>query len=180
MLPTLSRLSFALVAILLALPAVLRADDASDLAEAVSAGQAWLAEIDAGHFDQSYNDGGSALHEKMTQDVWVKVLRTERPLLGKVVSRQEITRVRHGDGLEGVSGDFVVIGYRTNFESKQDELEYVVMKREFGGWRGVGYDFGPEQVDTDPDAGPTTTTEASTNTPPIPTNGIVVPAKRGP
>jgi hypothetical protein len=178
--PTLLRLTLLLAASFLAVPAALRADEAEDLTEAATVGQSWLSEIDAGRYEQSYNDGGPALHDKMTQDVWVKILNTERPPLGKVVSRQEITRVRHSDGLEGVAGDFVVIGYRTNFENRPDELEYVVLKREFGGWRAVGYDFGPEQVETDPDAGPTTTTETTTNTPPTPSNGIVVPAKRGP
>jgi hypothetical protein len=159
--------------------AALRADDASELAEAASAGRFWLDEIDSGRYEQSYNDAGPALHDKMPQDTWVKILKTERPPMGKVVNRQEITRSRHTDGIEGVQGDFVVIGYRTNFQNRSDELEYVVLKREFGGWRGVGYDFGPEQVEHDSDAGPVTTTESSTNAPPTPTNGIVVPAQRG-
>ena len=174
------RLILLLTVCLLAAPVALRADDDSELAEAASVGQAWLAEIDGGHYEQSYNDGSSALHQKLTMDVWVKILNAERPPMGRVVSRQEISRVRHADGMEGAQGDFIVIGYRTSFENRADELEYVVLKHDFGGWRGTGYDFGPEQVDTDPDAGPTTTTETSTNAPPTPTNGIVVPAKRGP
>ena len=157
--------------------AILRADD-SVPDDAVSVAREWLAEIDAGHYEQSYQEADQSLHDKMPQETWVKILRAERPGMGNVVSRQEISRTRHADGLEGVEGDFVVIGYRTTFSARPDELEYVVVKHEFGGWHGVGYDFGPEQVSSDPDAGPTTVTESTTNAPPTPTNGITVPAKR--
>jgi len=165
----LPRLSLLLAASFLVLPPALRADDASELAEAASAGHFWLDEIDSGRYEQSYNDGGPALHDKMPQETWVKILKTERPPMGKVLSRQEIIRTRHADGIEGVQGDFVVIGYRTNFQNRSDELEYVVLKHEFGGWRGVGYDFGPEQVEHDPDAGPVTTTDSSIKTMPAQT-----------
>jgi hypothetical protein len=162
---------------LLALPLAARADDDSQYTDAINIAHTWLGEIDAGNYDQSYTDAGSALHDKVPQDTWVKILRTERPLLGKVVSRQVISHEAHPDGLEGAPGNFLVIGYRTAFDTKPDELEYVVLKRDFGGWRCVGYDFGPEQVQNNPDEGPNTTTTTQTLAPPTPTNGVVVPAK---
>ena len=158
--------------------ALLRADDASVPDDAVSVAREWLAEIDGGRYEQSYQEADQALHDKMPQETWVKILKAERPGMGSVISRQEISRARHADGLEGVGGDFVVVGYRTTFSARADEIEYVVVKHEFGGWHAVGYDFGPEQVSSDPDAGPTTVTESTTNAPPTPTNGITVPAKR--
>jgi hypothetical protein len=161
----------------LALPLAARADDDSQYTDAINIAHTWLGEIDAGNYDQSYTDAGSALHDKVPQDTWVKILRTERPLLGKVVSRQVISHEAHPDGLEGAPGNFLVIGYRTAFDTKPDELEYVVLKRDFGGWRCVGYDFGPEQVQNNPDEGPNTTTTTQTLAPPTPTNGVVVPAK---
>ncbi len=139
---------------LLALTLAARADDDSAVNDTLSIARTWLGEIDAGSYDQSYTDAGSALHEKVPQDRWVKILKTERPLLGKVVSREVISHELHPDGLEGAQGTFMVLGYRTSFATKPDELEYVVLKREFGGWRCVGYDFGPEQVQNNPDEGP--------------------------
>jgi len=160
---------------LLALTLAARADDDSAFNDSLSIARTWLGEIDAGNYDQSYTDGGTALHEKVPQDKWVKILQTERPLLGKVVSREVISHELHPDGLEGAQGTFMVLGYRTAFATKPDELEYVVLKREFGGWRCVGYDFGPEQVQNNPDEGPTTTATTETLAPPTPTNGITVP-----
>jgi hypothetical protein len=170
--------SFAwITAVLLALPLAARADD--DYTDAINIAHTWLGEIDAGNYDQSYTDGGSALHDKVPQTTWVRILKTERPLLGKVVNRQVISHEMHPDGLEGAPGTFLVLGYKTAFDTKPEELEYVVLKREFGGWRCVGYDFGPAQVQNNPDEGPTTTTTTEKLTPPVPTNGIVVPAKPG-
>lgn len=162
---------------LLALTLAARADDDEAFNNALSVARNWLGEIDAGNYDQSYNDAGSGLHDKVSQENWVKILRTERPLLGKVVNRQVISHSMHPDGLEGAEGSFIVISYRTAFETKPDELEYVVLKHDFGGWRCVGYDFGPEQVQNNPDEGPSTTTTTETLAPPTPTNGLVVPAK---
>jgi hypothetical protein len=165
---------------LLALPLAARADDDNQFGDALSVARTWLGEIDAGNYDQSYTDGGSALHEKVPQDTWVKILKTERPTLGKVVSRQEISHTLRPNGLEGAEGTFLVVSYRTAFVTKPDELEYVVLKHEFGGWRCVGYDFGPEQVQNNPGEGPSTTATTETVAPPTPTNGIVVPAKPNP
>jgi hypothetical protein len=146
--------------------------------EASSVARAWVAEIDAGKYDASYMDGGSALHDKVPQDTWVKILTAERPEFGKVLSRQETTRSYQPNGFEGVDGEFMVLSYHTNFANKPDEVEHIILRREDGKWRGVGYNFGPEEVVTDPDAGPVTTTTSETNAPPISDHPIVVPAKR--
>jgi Protein of unknown function (DUF4019) len=160
---------------LLALTLAARADDDGAVNDTLPIARDWLGEIDAGNYDQSYTDAGPALHEKVPQEKWVQILKTERPVLGKVVSREVISHELHPDGLEGAQGTFMVLGYRTAFALKSDELEYVVLKHEFGGWRCVGYDFGPEQVQNNPDEGPNTTTTTETLAPPTPTNGITVP-----
>ncbi len=163
----------------LVLPLAAWADD-DGVSDGLSAARTWLSEIDSGKYDQSYTEAGSALHDKVPQETWVKVLNTERPLLGKVMDRQEISHTLHTDGLEGVNGTFLVVTYHTNFAAKQDEVEYVVVHHEFGGWRCVGYDFGPANPPpaSDSDNQPSTTTTDQTLVPPTPTNGMVVPANR--
>lgn len=179
MLP-LPRLVVPLLAGLFALPLLARAEDEDSINNALSVARTWLAEIDAGRYDESYTDGGSALHDKVPQENWVRILNTERPLLGKVVNRQEVSHLLHPDGLEGVTGTFLVVTYHTDFAAKQDEVEYVVVRHEFGGWRCVGYDFGPANPPPpDPESQPATTTTDETLAPPTPTNGMVVPAQRG-
>jgi hypothetical protein len=167
-------------ALLLAVLLPVRADDDDDAHtnQALAVAKDWVAEIDAGDYDKSYTEGGDALHQKVPQDTWSRILKTERPLLGSVVTRTRIDQSYRPNGFEGADGEFFLVSYRTEFTNKQDEIEHVVLRREGGHWRGVGYDFGPEQVETDPYEGPTTTSTTSTNTPPTPTNGITVPAKR--
>jgi hypothetical protein len=162
-------------------PVITHADDSDRFAAARPIAHAWLGDIDSGNYDQSYTEAGDALHQKVPQDHWVKILKTERPLLGRLVSRQEVTHSYRPDGLEGAEGEFIVLGYRSAFETKPSELEYVVLKHEFGGWRCVGYDFGPDPAaasGSDDGTAPTTTTTTETLTPPTPTNGITVPATR--
>lgn len=154
-----------------------RADDEQE-ANALAVAKTWIAEIDAGKYDQSYTDGGSALHDKVPQETWKRILKAERPPLGNVVSRTETEHIFHPNGFEGTDGEFFVVSYHTSFTAKPDEIEHVVLRREGGQWRGVGYDFGPGQVVTDPGNAPVTTVTTETNAPPTPTNGITVPAKR--
>jgi len=173
------RLRFFLsLAALLALPVLARASDDDGLTKALSLARAWLGEIDAGKYEQSYAEAGSALRDKVPQESWVKILTTERPPLGKVARREEVSHVIHSDGLEGVSGTFLVVTYHTDFAHKANEIEYVILRHEFGGWRCVGYDFGPANPQpASGDSQSTTTTTDETLAPPTPTNGIIVPAR---
>ena len=174
------RLFVPLIAGLLALPTIVRAVDDDAVSKALSTARSWLSEIDSGKYEQSYADGGTALHDKVPKDNWVKILGTERPPLGRVVSREEVSHVVHDDGFEGVTGTFVVVSYHTDFAAKSNQVEYVVLRHEFGGWRCVGYDFGPASPTApgDSDSQPVTTTSDQTIAPPTPTNGTVVPAQR--
>ena len=173
------RLSVASACLLLLAALLVRADDDdAHTADALAVAKKWMGEIDAGNFEQSYTDGGSALHDKVKQDTWVKILKTERPILGDVVTRTETEHFYRPNGFEGADGEFFVVSYRTAFANKPNEVEHVVLRREDGRWRAVGYDFGPEEVVTDPDTGPTTTTTSTTNAPPTPTSGITIPATR--
>jgi hypothetical protein len=142
------------------------ADDQS--AQAAAVAKSWVTEVDAGRYEQSYNEGSTALHAKVPVETWVKILKAERPSLGKVISREETSTSYKPAGFEGADGEFMVVSYRSSFENKPQELEYVVLRREDGRWRVTGYDFGPEEVINDPDAGPTTTTTSGTQTPPTP------------
>ena len=105
----------ALGGLLLMAALFVRADDEDDghMAQCAHGGAAWMAEIDAGEYDQSYNDGGSALHEKVPQDTWVRILKTERPMMGNVVTRTETEHSYRPNGFEGADGEFFVISYRT-------------------------------------------------------------------
>jgi hypothetical protein len=136
----------------------------------LGAAKDWIAQIDAGQYDESYDAGCVALHEKVKSDQWVLVLRTLRPPWGSVVSRKEISHVYKPDGFEGLDGECMVITYETAFQNLNDALEVVVLKWEDGRWRGAGYNVGPKPVPADqqqqPDPSQTETESQPHFTPP--------------
>jgi len=113
---------------------------------ALAAAKDWVAEIDAGKYEQSYDEGCVALHNKVAHDEWLTVLKALRPSLGPLVSRKVASTNYKPDGYEGLQGECVVIAYNTVFAKMPSELEVVVMKREDGKWLGAGYNAQPQQA----------------------------------
>jgi hypothetical protein len=119
------------------------------IAAALPVAKAWVAQIDAGLYDDSYLAAGTALHEKFTQNHWDLVLKALRPPWGSVVSRQAVSHVYKPDGFEGTSGEFMVITYATTFKNLDAAREVVVLHLEGGQWRGVGYNAGAKATAQD-------------------------------
>jgi hypothetical protein len=122
-------------------------------ADALAMAQAWMAQIDAGLYDDSYTAGCVAFHEKVSADKWGSVLKTLRLPLGAVVNRKETSHVEKPDGFEGLDGECLVIKYETSFKNMAAAIEVVVVKREDGKWKGAGYNVLPKQA-TEPNPVP--------------------------
>jgi len=140
------------------------AADDDQITSALPIAKAWVAQIDAGHYDDSYLAAGSALHQKVTQDKWALVLKTFRPVWGNVVSRKTISHVYKPDGYEGASGEFMVITYATTFKNLDSGIEVVVLQREGGQWRGVGYNAGAKPAPQEDDSQPQSQTDVQSET----------------
>lgn len=154
----------------MALAAVHRAHADADPAmvnEAVAAAHGWLAQIDAGKYEDSYNEGCLAFHNKVTQGQWTTVLKSLRPPLGTVVSRKVVKTEYKPDGLEGLTGECMVITYNTAFSKVPVDLEIVVLKREDGQWRGAGYNAQPQGDPTEPDSMPPAEAHTEVNQEPV-------------
>jgi len=137
------------------------AEDQIDNALVVS--KAWVAQIDAGQYDDSYSFGCGDMHDKIAQDKWDKILAALRAPWGSVVDRHQISHVYKPDGFEGAEGEFLVITYNTTFQKLPSATEVVVLKWEDGRWRGAGYNaVANRSADTADDYGPTSTTEVHT------------------
>ena len=129
--------------------------DPAAVKSALSSSQSWLAEIDSGKYDQSYSEGCTAFHNKVTHEQWVTVLKALRPPLGALVSRKVASYAYKPDGYEGLEGECMVIKYTTAFAKVPSDLELVVLKREDGQWRGAGYNAQPQgDAGQDTDAPP--------------------------
>jgi hypothetical protein len=132
--------------IFIGLAATVRADPMDDnrTKEAESAAQHWLAEIDSGKMEESYDDGCTAFQLKVGKQQWITVLKALRPSIGNVSSRTLQSAEYKPDGFEGLEGECVVIKYNSVFTVIGPALEVVVMKRENGQWRGAGYNAQPQ------------------------------------
>jgi len=137
------------------------AEDQIDNALVVS--KAWVAQIDAGQYDDSYSFGCGDMHDKIAQDKWDKILTALRAPWGPVVNRHQISHIYKPNGFEGAEGEFLVITYDTTFQKQPSATEVVVLKWEDGRWRGAGYDaVAKRSTDTAEDTGPTSPTEVHT------------------
>lgn len=133
---------------------------------ALSAAEAWVHQIDNGHYDESYQTGSTAMHDKLPQDRWEQVLRTFRTPWGAVVTRREISHVDKPYGYQGAEGEFMVITYETTFQKLDPAVEVITLKWEEGKWRGAGYWAGPKPPPPgeQPPGAPTPQTDTSTIT----------------
>jgi hypothetical protein len=139
------------------------AEDHIDDATVVS--KNWVAQIDAGRYDESYDFGCDAMHDKVPQDRWVRVLRALRAPWGPVVNRKQLSHIYKPNGFEGTEGEFMVITYDTAFQKMEPATEVVVLKWDGGKWRGAGYNAGPKPPPDDGSApeAPASTTEIHTD-----------------
>jgi hypothetical protein len=131
--------------------------------QALAASKSWVAEIDAGQYDDSYAYGCEAMHDKVPQDRWELVLKSLRTPWGPVVNRTQVSHIYKPNGFEGTEGEFMVITYDTAFKLLGPATEIVVLKWEGGKWRGAGYNA-QAKVASDDSTPPPTMPETETHT----------------
>jgi hypothetical protein len=104
------------------------------------AAEEWLALTDSGKYGESWEQACAAFRGKISKDEWVTQLTNVRTPLGKVQSRK-ITAARYvKDPPNSPAGEYVVLKYATDFESKPDSIETVAMVLDKDAkWRTTGY-----------------------------------------
>jgi Protein of unknown function (DUF4019) len=127
--------------LLLALPFVLIAPCGAQGATqpAQDAAAAWLQLADTAQYGASWDVAAALFKASMPRAAWESALKSVRPALGAVRSRQ-LKSATYTRTLPGVpDGEYVVIQYRTRFEHKADALETITPMREGGSWKVSGY-----------------------------------------
>jgi hypothetical protein len=120
-----------------------RADDADPKQVAVAAIQAWLKEIDAGQFNQSWNDAAGTFQKALTSQRWVAISNAVRTQLGKCSNRTLAsavpqTQVPSPTGVQ--KGNFVVAQFDSSFENLKSATETVCAeKTPDGSWKVDDY-----------------------------------------
>ena len=107
---------------------------------ALTAAENWLAIVDGEKYAASWQDAAAYFKKAVSEDQWTRSMTAFRRPLGKVLSRtlasQNYTKTLPG----APDGEYVVIQYRTSFESKTASIETVTpMLAPDGVWRVSGY-----------------------------------------
>jgi hypothetical protein len=128
---------FALAVVLLLPLGLLAAEDASK--QATDAATGWLTLIDAGQYDESWNQAATMFRRRVTQSQWAQEVKVVREPMGKVQSRAA-AGARLVTSLPGApDGHYAILQFRSKFASKADATETVTMTMQNDTWKAAGY-----------------------------------------
>jgi hypothetical protein len=131
------RLAIALIiALILPLSALAAADTSKPAANAATN---WLALIDAGRYEQSWQQAGKLFRERVRQTQWASEAKSAREPLGAVQSRT-VLAVRFASSLPGVPDSrYAIVQFHSVFAHKANAVETITLMMEDGTWKTVGY-----------------------------------------
>jgi hypothetical protein len=102
--------------------------------------ESWLALVDAGKYDESWQEAAQYFKGVVAKEDWRKTVQGVRDPLGKMRSRK-LKSATYKTSLPGApDGEYVIIQYDSSFEHKQEALETVTpMLDKDGKGRVSGY-----------------------------------------
>lgn len=131
-------------AILIALSLLLAAPAARANSEATEAGveaaTVWLALVDSGEYEKSWNEAADYFKNAVTKEKWAQSLNAARKPLGELTSR-ELKSADHRTALPGApDGEYVLMQFTSSFSAKAEAIETVTFMGEPDGkWKMAGY-----------------------------------------
>jgi len=124
--------------ILVQAPATI-ASAAPSSSESAASARGWLALIDGQHWEQSWSAAGAAFKSHISAADWASKAQPVRQPLGSVSSRT-LASVLKATQLPGApEGQYEVLQFTTNFETKVGAIETVTLVHEPSGWKVDGY-----------------------------------------
>jgi hypothetical protein len=118
-----------------------------DLILATQIAEQWLALVDQGKFAETWTPTSKHFQANMPQDKWVQVLTSAQQTLGKAVNRKLTGREGRTNIPGAPAGQYILVGYATDFERKPGLLETVTFIQEDGTWKVVGYSASPKPAE---------------------------------
>ncbi len=135
---TLAR-SFLTVLAICLLSTTVAASEAQETA-ALRAARAWLAAVDAGDYDGSWNASAGYFRNAIGKEQWRQTLTGVRQPLGEVLNRELRAKTYATEVPGAPDGEYVVIQFNTTFENKRVAVETVTpMLEDDGSWLVAGY-----------------------------------------
>ncbi|WP_312146113.1 DUF4019 domain-containing protein [Brevundimonas sp.] len=99
----------------------------------------WLALLDNGAWAESWQAGGAMFRSQVTEADWVTAVRSAREPIGAFVSRTPQSAERTNSLPGAPDGEYWMVQYQTAFANRQDATETVVLAREGGDLKVIGY-----------------------------------------
>ena len=111
-----------------------------DVQAAVQIAENWLALIDGGKYEESWDESASMFKNSVTKEQWVETMKINRPPFGKVLQRNVKTKSYETNVSGQPDREHVVIQFQTKFEYKASGIETITPAKESDGiWRVWGY-----------------------------------------
>jgi hypothetical protein len=109
-------------------------------AEAQKQAQDWLALVDAGQYDASWDAAAPVFQSSTTKEQWNQALQGARGPLGALGSRQ-FRAAEYKASIEGApEGKYVVVYFDSNFAQKPGAREIVTLRQQAdASWKVAGY-----------------------------------------
>lgn len=119
-------------------PAAVSLDDSADAA-AVQSARDWVTLLDEQHWNEAWQQAGTAFQSKITAEQWDTVIQTVRGPLGGTSRRVVHTVMKTGALPNAPKGEYQIIKFQTDFAKKQAAIETVVLFKEGADWKVDGY-----------------------------------------
>jgi len=108
--------------------------------EAIAAAQAWLALVDEGKYEESWQEASSLFKRSVTVEQWMAAVKGARETLGQKINREFTSSEQHTSLPNAPDGNYVVIFFKTSFDKKKEGIETITpMLDKDGKWRVSGY-----------------------------------------
>ena len=114
--------------------------DSAKVDSAKQSAESWLKLIDQEEYAESWEQTSSFFKSQVSQNQWVVTISNLKSSIGKTITRK-LLLAKYTTSLPGApSGEYVVIQFRTDFETKEGAIETITpMKDSDGMWRVSGY-----------------------------------------
>lgn len=108
--------------------------------KATAAANLFLAKIDSGQFDISWQIGAELLRKNVTEEDWVAKLSTIRDIAGELVERKQTKATYTTSAKDAPDGDYITFLYESEFQKRTGRNESIITTLEADGvWRVAGY-----------------------------------------
>jgi hypothetical protein len=103
------------------------------------AAEEWLALVDAGKYGDSWEHASDTFKKSISKENWEAAVKRVRGQLGKLESRAFTKSQATSNPPNAPPGDYSVVVYTANFETKKSAIEVVVLENEKNVWHVGGY-----------------------------------------